>query len=754
MTMESSSAVAPSLKVKLIVGDLAVIEGLKVAELNGQQGQLLRQDLETSRWEVKFPDGEVKAIKAENLCFRGILPVEDDGTLALVGLASDHSVIQRIVKLLGDEFAFAASEALTLSGHVIMNGNVSGEEARIWQKLADQAEKKVRSAAEDLQKYVESLDSVENFPSSKAGNEFRVARKDLIRFIQSSQGQLESALLRLRPVMKLLTKAVPKRTGWSTDDALPLHEKYRAAFEKLSEGAEAAQKEQAKVSGLAPIVVKYQGKGENPPPSDNLYIKGLPGWVTEEDLQAMMKEAGAVQSMKLKSADWGAICFVRMANRIEAARAIQLFNGTVPSCLVKQGKEKEALSTAETRPTGKAALRGTIEQLARGVLVVVKLRKPLGILFGDDLVAKSVQAGSQAAAGGVRAGWRARSIGGWELHSIEELKERIATLRTQGLKQAVIAFSPPALVVTFPERPFGLVLGKDPELGLIFVNEAAGNAHVLGVRPGAVISAVAGKDVTGMEYEDVTMLLRESELPAVVVFEQAVPEPGSAEPVKILDDSDTEKDSPNIPITAASVQLLDDSIELTVQAEVEERPLELKKLTLDLNEPLGVGFNDILEAKEVRPGSQADRLGIRVGWKAHMLAGKVVKSTKEFVALLKRLKEDSEQETSATFSAPSEEAQEAAPEVQTFELNLAEPLGVGFSDGLRVKEVKAGSQGASLGVCIGWKLLSIGDEKLASTKELVARVKALKAGNGETKVPICFEVSDAEPPAKRLKSSP
>lgn len=379
----------------------------------------------------------------------------------------------------------------------------------------------------------------------------------------------------------------------------------------------------------------------------------------------------------------------------------------------------------------------------------------MGILFGDNLVAKAVQAGSQSAAGGVRQGWRAASIGGVNLNNVEDLKEKISSLRKQGFRQAVLSFTPPPLVVIFTERPFGLVLNKDTELGLNYVSDATANAIAKGIKPGAVISSVAGQDVTGMDYEDVTRLLRESELPATVVFEQAVPTPGKAEATTI-EDSDGEDEQPNAPVV-----LLEDSKELMVEQEV--RAPEVKRFTLDLTLPLGIGFNDVLDAKEVKFGSQGDRLGVRPGWKAHAIGGRQVKTTRELVEQIKDLKLDMLTEVEIVFLAPyeaknetqaEEEEEEAPPELRVLTLDLAQPLGVGFSDSLLAKEVKAGSQAETLGVCAGWRLQQIGDKAVAATKELVTEMKALKAA-GTATVTITFQLprDGAEPASKRQKTS-
>merc|ERR1712137_576601 len=121
--------------------------------------------------------------------------------------------------------------------------------------------------------------------------------------------------------------------------------------------------------GLKPIIVKYQGKGENPLPSDNLYVKGLPGWVTEEDLREIFSKRGDIQSMKLKAADWGAIAFIRLANRKECARAILELNNTVPEQLSRRSEEYEVARREREMALG--ALKSVVAQLEKGVMVVL-----------------------------------------------------------------------------------------------------------------------------------------------------------------------------------------------------------------------------------------------------------------------------------------------------------------------------------------------------------------------------------------------
>ena len=77
-------------------------------------------------------------------------------------------------------------------------------------------------------------------------------------------------------------------------------------------------------------------------------------------------------------------------------------------------------------------------------------------------------------------------------------------------------------------------------------------------------------------------------------------------------------------------------------------------------------------------------------------------------------------------------------------LSLSEPLGIFFDEDCGVKGVKEDAQAAKLGVCEGWKALSVAGTPLQTTKELVARVQALKAEGANSAV-----VAFSQPPVER-----
>merc|ERR1719181_2714751 len=102
---------------------------------------------------------------------------------------------------------------MQLAGHVLSpscGGGAKGEEAKIWLKLAQQAEGRVKGVLEDMQKHVEAIDSIDiSKLTSKAAEDLKVARRDLIRFVQVVQERMESVLKRLLPSSKRLQAEVP-----------------------------------------------------------------------------------------------------------------------------------------------------------------------------------------------------------------------------------------------------------------------------------------------------------------------------------------------------------------------------------------------------------------------------------------------------------------------------------------------------------------------------------------------------------------
>eukprot|EP00927_Polykrikos_kofoidii_P065316 TRINITY_DN61091_c0_g1_i1.p1 TRINITY_DN61091_c0_g1~~TRINITY_DN61091_c0_g1_i1.p1 ORF type:complete len:981 (-),score=240.57 TRINITY_DN61091_c0_g1_i1:73-3015(-) len=656
----------PAAAVDLWPHDLAEIVDLKAAsELNGIQARLIRLDTDAARWEVKLPDDTIKAIRPENLLFKALGPVEDDGTLMLIGMATDNVAVGSFLKSLG-ELIPKANGALQLVTHVVgVGGTASGEDAKLWLKLGRQAKQQLKCFTEDIQKHIETVDNidVDKLGTQEAGG-LKMARGDLIRFAQSFQDRLEAAMARLKPVLERLDSEAPaaagaRSHGWSKDDidALAGHERYQQASDKrsgrghddedMSDTADAIAAARAK---LKDVIVKYQGKGDNPPPSDNLYVKNLPGWTTEADLEAIFAKVGEVKSMRLKNADWGAIAFVRLANQKETARAIRDLHGSVPDRLAQRGAEIEAERRMEV--AAKTELGALVEQLERGVLVVVDLSRPLGVRFTNSLVADGVQDGSQAAELGLWEGWRARSIDGAPVSTADELVSKMLALKAKGAREAAISFSPPPIVVSCAERPFGIVIERHLELSLMVVSEAKDIARRHGVRPGAVLSMVADQEVSTMDTEEVVDLLKRVALPARLVFQQAQklrprkspPAEAQAESNKRRRLAPSEKDEERTsrPFGAGGGgQEVDAAADAALAAAL--------KLPVDLAHPLGILFDDTLGVEDVQVGSQAFRLGVRKGWKALALDQERFTLTDDLVARVQSLKARGDMQISISF---------------------------------------------------------------------------------------------------------
>merc|ERR1711957_817274 len=85
-------------------------------------------------------------------------------------------------------------------------------------------------------------------------------------------------------------------------------------------------------------------------------------------------------------------------------------------------------------------------------------------------------------------------------------------------------------------------------------------------------------------------------------------------------------------------------------------------------------------------------------------------------------------------------------------LDLSQPLGIFFDDALLVKSIQEGSQASKFSIRQGSQVCSVEGESLKTTKELVAKVQALKA-QGVMSVTLEFlplEPSE-EPAAKRQR---
>merc|ERR1719401_476379 len=117
----------------------------------------------------------------------------------------------------------------------------------------------------------------------------------------------------------------------------------------------------------------------------------------------------------------------------------------------------------------------------------------------------------------------------------------------------------------------------------------------------------------------------------------------------------------------------------------------------------------------------------------------------------------SKQSSNSTTCAPTNEEpihgdiETRSPEFKSITFDLAQPLGINFDAKLGVKSVQDGSQAALNGVCIGLRALSVGEHPVQTTKDLVAKVKAMKT-DGVKQVLVAFLV-DSSPNAKRQNSA-
>jgi len=164
------------------------------------------------------------------------------------------------------------------------------------------------------------------------------------------------------------------------------------------------------------------------------------------------------------------------------------------------------------------------EQREGGITVDIELGRPLGIGFNDDLIAMEVQPDSQAYELGFSEGWRIRSISGGgtyrKLESVEDLVSKIQAFKSDGLRKATLAFAPPPVVITYDKRPFGVGIERDDTLGLIVVHEVHEPAISHGVKPGAVVAEIGGREVDTLETEEIVEVLKNIPLPTKIVFEQ------------------------------------------------------------------------------------------------------------------------------------------------------------------------------------------------------------------------------------------
>merc|ERR1712190_623495 len=69
------------------------------------------------------------------------------------------------------------------------------------------------------------------------------------------------------------------------------------------------------------------------------------------------------------------------------------------------------------------------------------------------------------------------------------------------------------------------------------------------------------------------------------------------------------------------------------------------------------------------------------------------------------------------------------------------------------KEVNPGTQAAVLGVLSGWKVVTLNDEPVSTTQELVSNIQELKA-DGNANAVIVFSTGGAQPPVQSSTVAP
>mmetsp|Transcript_10734 Transcript_10734/g.24481 ORF Transcript_10734/g.24481 Transcript_10734/m.24481 type:complete len:871 (-) Transcript_10734:101-2713(-) len=453
-------------------------------------------------------------------------PLEDDGTLMLIGIVpTHHPKMQRLLNLTEEQLPKANGVLQKVHKLLVECSTATAMTAAIG-KAASDAQRELRRINDMLQQAVEAVDSIDLAAASAA----KMARRDLIKFVQLVQDRLEVGLKSIAPVLPT-QQSNGTAASAETKDPLP-----------AGKAAIPAKKEEPK-----PIVVRYQGRGANPPPSDNLYIKALPGGTTEADVKAIFDGIGDVQSMKVLSDESAAVAFVRLGNRKQAKIAIDKLNDTVPRRLLeKAGLVPSAEQMAALQPLKGAAL------LARGIPLRINLSSSLGCEIDDEMNVEEVEEGSQAANLRVPEGARVKAIEGLSIKSTAELVAKIQELKGQGATETTITFDAPQTVAVFEDRPFGLSLDYEHSVGLFLVDDAEGLALSKAVQVGYALIAVNGQPTEGISLSRLFDTLKSVPLPAALTFCKmpsidAIPQPSEngwpGEPRKNTRDEGSDSES-------------------------------------------------------------------------------------------------------------------------------------------------------------------------------------------------------------------
>jgi len=353
---------------------------------------------------------------------------------------------------------------------------------------------------------------------------------------------------------------------------------------------------------------------------------------------------------------------------------------------------------------------------------------------------KDVEEASQAARLGIAAGWRARSVAGEAMKSTDAFVSKVQELKSKAVASIQMAFSPPPLVASFEERPFGFSVDFDEILSLYMVTQTSGAAARAGVKPRMAITRVAGTDACSLGKARLIRILQQAALPASIIFETVPEESGTSRKRSVSASGE------------ASAKLA--------------KVGDIKVIGFDLSLPLGISLDDDCCAKRVSSDAQAAKAGVNEGWTVNAIEDAAVKTTRELVLRIRKIKKKgvtnarisfrcprvppSELEIAPTEATSSQQPSGSEREAKSsafrrFEIRLQQPLGVRFDPKLNVKGIQDGSQAHILKICEGWQVCSLNDEEFNSTKELVTRMQSLK-GQGVETVSLCFRTfADSAP---------
>jgi hypothetical protein len=154
--------------------------------------------------------------------------------------------------------------------------------------------------------------------------------------------------------------------------------------------------------------------------------------------------------------------------------------------------------------------------------------------------------------------------------------------------------------------------------------------------------------------------------------------------------------------------------------------------------PLGIKCNG-QEISNVASGSQAEKLGIKVGWKVIEIGGTKVTTTQDVTKALGAGKKGGKKykakfiDPKAGAPASSKLAPALGDKGNSKELDIEpKPLGI-KCNGQEISNVAGGSQAEKLGIKVGWKVIEIGGTKVTTTQDVTKALGAGKKGGKKYK---------------------